>query len=379
MRLSATVIAAVLLGVALPRHGFAQQSTAGASQQPGRITLPTVTVTAQKEPADPQGLPVSVTTVLSDTIGDADITAVSDAGIYAPNTYFTEFTARKLSNPRFRGIGSSPANPAVTTYIDGVPQLNANSSSIEFLDVDQVEFVRGPQSALFGRNALGGLININSGRPSLSKWTGQATVPFGNFSSFDVRANVAGPIGEKVAVGLAIGHAQRDGFTVNDITGHDLDSRDATFGKAQILWTPTSSWETRLIVTGERARDGDYALGDLAALRANPYHVARDFEGHTNRDVTATTVLARHEGARLTVSSTTGFVSWKTGDLTDLDYTPLPLITRSNDEKDFQFTQEVRVASAPAAPIALTDKVSLKWQSGLFLFTQNYDQHAVNT
>ena len=68
-----------------------------------------------------------------------------------------DFTARKLSNPRFRGIGSSPANPAITTYIDGVPQLNANSSSIELLDVSQVEFVRGPQSALFGRNTLGGL------------------------------------------------------------------------------------------------------------------------------------------------------------------------------------------------------------------------------
>jgi iron complex outermembrane receptor protein len=239
--------------------------------------------------------------------------------------------------------------------------------------------VRGSQSALFGRNTLGGLINISSGRPSVTKWRGEAEVPFGNFSSFDLRASAAGPLGRKFALGLAFGHAQRDGFTVNDITGHDLDSRDATFGKAQLLWTPTSRWETRLIVSGERARDGDYALGDLAALRANPYHVARDFEGHTNRDLTSTTILARHEGSHLSFSSTTGFVSWKTNDLTDLDYTPLPLVTRSNGEKDFQFTQEVRVASAPAAPIKLSDNSTLKWQGGVFLFTQNYDQSAVNS
>ena len=87
-------------------------------------------------------MPVPVT---ADTISDAKITTVHDAAGYAPNVVITEFSARKLSNPRFRGIGSSPNNPGVTTYYDGVPQFNANSSSIEFVDVEQVEFVRGPQ------------------------------------------------------------------------------------------------------------------------------------------------------------------------------------------------------------------------------------------
>ena len=94
-----------------------------------------------------------------------------------------------MSNARFRGISSSPNNPGITTYIDGVPQFNANSSSIELLDVDQIEFVRGPQSALFGRNTLGGLVNITSTRPSLTKWTGTASVPFGNHGSWAVRGS----------------------------------------------------------------------------------------------------------------------------------------------------------------------------------------------
>ena len=371
--LSASAI--VTVGVLIPRQLDAQQ----APQPANRVTLPPVTVTAQKEPADAQQLPVSVTTVLQQTLEDAGITAISEAAIYAPNTFFTEFTARKLSNPRFRGIGASPANPAVTTYIDGVPQLNANSSSIELLDVSQLEFVRGPQGALFGRNTLGGLVNVISGRPSLTKWTGGVSVPVGNYSAVDTRGTASGPLGQKVALGIGIGHAQRDGYTKNDLTGHDLDYRNATFGKAQLLWTPASNWEARVIVTGERARDGDYALNDLASLRQRPYHAARDFEGRTDRDVLATTVLARREGRRVRLSTTTGFVRWKTDDLTDLDYTPLPLVTRSNTERDFQFTQEVRVASAPNASVKLSDAASLKWQGGLFLFTQNYDQDAVNT
>lgn len=344
-----------------------------------RVTLPPVTVTAQKEPANAQELPVSVTTVLDSLLRSAGIVSVSGAATFAPNTFYNEFTARKLSNPIFRGIGSSPANPGITTYIDGVPQLNTNSSSIEFLDVRQVEFVRGPQSALFGRNALGGVVNIRSGRPSMTRWSGALTAPVGNFSSRDVRGTVSGPLGSELAIGLAFGHAARDGFTINEVTGNDVDYRNATFGKGQVLWTPASRFEARVIVSGERARDGDYALHDLDALRQSPHRVARDFEGHTNRDIVSTTVLTRLEGPRVSLTTTTGFVRWDTDDLTDLDYTPAPLVVRSNVEDDFQFSQEVRLASAPGTALRIGDRAAVRWQAGVFLFTQNYEQEAVNT
>jgi len=68
-------------------------------------------------------------------------------------------------------------------------------------------------------------------------------------------------------VGLSYGHGERDGFTVNDVTGHLLDSRSADFGKAQLLWVPSPQWEARAVAYGERARDGDYALNDLGELR----------------------------------------------------------------------------------------------------------------
>ena len=127
-----TLVALVFAAIAPPLVSSAAAQTIPVPA----IQLPTVTVTAQKEPADLQTLPVSVTAVPGETLGNAGISMISDAAIYAPNTYFSDFTARKLSNPRFRGIGSSPANPGITTYIDGVPQLNANSSSIELLDVE---------------------------------------------------------------------------------------------------------------------------------------------------------------------------------------------------------------------------------------------------
>jgi iron complex outermembrane receptor protein len=86
-----------------------------------------------------------------------------------------------------------------------------------------------------------------------------------------------------------------------------------------------------------------------------------------------------HVGNTIDLFSTTGFVWWKTADLTDLDYTPLPLITRDNHERDLQFTQEFRVAPAKNAAVALSKDVMLRWQAGLFLFTQGYTQEAVNS
>src|SRR5262245_46257089 len=184
----------VLLAASAAAPAAAQTGAAGSQQEPSlRFQLPTLIVTAQKQPEDKQTIPVSVTAVSRRTLESAGIQIVSDAAIYAPNTFFTEFTARKLSNARFRGIGASPNNPSITTYVDGVPQLSANSSSVELLDVDQVEFVRGPQSALFGRNTLGGLVNVTSVRPSAARWTGQVSVPFGNFESRAVRGSASGP------------------------------------------------------------------------------------------------------------------------------------------------------------------------------------------
>ena len=309
------------------------------------------------------------------------MTTIGEASIYAPNTYFTDFTARKLSNARFRGIGSSPANPAITTNIDGVPQLNTNSSSIELLDVSQVEFVRGPQSALFGRNTLGGLVNVSSVRPSLTKWTGSAVVPFGNFGAVDVRGERVRPGGEEGARSASRSVTrERDGFTTNDVTGRDVDFRDGMFGKAQLLLTPTANWEARLIYT-RRARPRRRLCAERSRRPARqPAPRGARLRGAHQPRRQRGDVPGPPRGAEVHASARRpACVRWKTDDSRTWTTRRLPLITRSNNEKDVQFTQEfaVRVARRPA-PVKLSDAASLKWQAGVFLFSQNYDQAAVN-
>ena len=133
--------------------------------------------------------------------------------------------------------------------------------------------MRGPQSALYGRNTLGGLMNVTSAKPSLVEHGQDAlSVPFGNYGSWAVRGSVSGPDGvDKLSLSLSFAQVDREGFTVNDFTGNVLDSRSAFTGKAQLLWVPNDAWEGRVIFSGERARDGDYSLNDVGALRATPF------------------------------------------------------------------------------------------------------------
>ena len=312
-------------------------SASFAQSQPPTVTLPPVVVTAERESADVKDVPASVTAVTAQTISDSGLRAITDAVIFAPNSVFTEFTARKVSNARFRGIGSSPGNPAITTYIDGVPQLNSNWSNIELLDVQQIEFVRGPQSPLFGRNTLGGIVNVTSARPSMSEWTGMAFAPFGNVGQMEARGQASGPIGDKAAIGIAAGIQQRDGYTTNAITGNDLDYRHGTFAKAQFLMLPNANWEARVIYAYERNRDGDYALGDLDAILLTPHRVARDFEGFTNRDINNATFNLRGTGENFAIEATTGFITWDTEDATD---------RRQDDTLGQQLAREATAAGA---------------------------------
>ncbi|WP_040550759.1 TonB-dependent receptor [Pedosphaera parvula] len=372
----------LLLSIALAASSsLAQQSNTAATAEISTNTptrLPVVVVTAQKEREEVLSIPVSVTPVTRETIQNADIRTVREASIYAPNTFINEFSARAVSNPFFRGIGGSPQNPAVTTFIDGVPQLNSYSANVELVDVDQVEFIRGPQGALFGRNTAGGLINITSRRPT-DLWTAYADANYGNYNFRDVRGTISGPLfQDQVGLSLSGGYSARDGYTVNDFTGHRLDSREAGFGKGQLLWKINDRLDLRLILSGEHDHDGDYALGDLGFIRAHPHHVDRDFEGFNHRDVISPTLLANYYGDNFDLSSISGGVWWKNEGLTDLDYTTVPGNTRDNVEEEHQFTQEFRFSSPKDRPIHLNDVLDLGWQGGVFAFSEDYQQSAAN-
>ena len=251
-----------------------------------------IKVSAKKEPEDKQKVPVSVTAVSEDD-------ARSNP---APRSSATRPSSRRIRSSPSSRRGSSATRgsaasararpiPGITTYIDGVPQLNTNSSSLELLDIGadrirarpaeravRTEHARRPRQHHDARGR-----RRHAGRDVLGAVRQLRVVG-------DCAADASGPvIDDKLVVGFAFAHLERDGFTVNDLTGNDIDDRSAFSAKGQVLWTPTQNWEARVIVSRRaRARRRLRAERSRDAARERRSTSARDFEGFTDRDIFST-------------------------------------------------------------------------------------------
>ncbi len=335
-------------------------------------------VTAARRAQDSNEVSASVTGVNRLELERAGVASVKEAAIYAPNVNLIEFSARAISNPAVRGVGGSTTNPGVTTYIDGVPQLSADTSSRELLDVERIEFVRGAQGTLYGRNTLGGVINQLSRLPR-STAGASATATFGSARRKDFHAVISGPL---LAIGsgevggtLAAAHNARDGYNLNTFNGERIDPRDATIGQGQLAFSQ-GGFTARLILAGEDANDGDFALNDLATLRARPFEVRHDFTGFTERRIRSQTLNASWQNERLRVESISGRVAYRAFEMTDLDLSERPDLTRRNERTGEQLTQEFRMASR--APLLRLLGAALQGQAGVFGFKQGNDQDVSN-
>ncbi|MBN1904616.1 MAG: TonB-dependent receptor [Deltaproteobacteria bacterium] len=350
-----------------------------AQDEDNKYHLKEIVVVGTKSPSSVQETPSSIGAFDMEMIEDAGINLIGDLAGYVPNINMVEFSERILSQPYFRGIGSGPNNPAVTTYLDGVPQLHGYSANIGIIDVDQAEFMRGAQGMLYGRNTVGGVIHILSRRPNLAKWEYSMEGEYGSYDLAQGKFRLSGPlVKEKLGVSLAAGYSSRDGYSDNDVTGNDIDSREDLYTKLQMEWLPSDDLSARFIMFYEQDRDGDYALHDLTSLRLNPFHGQRDYEGYLDRDIFAPTLILDYHGEKIDFASISGLVKWETDGATDLDYTPYPLMLRNSEMRNVQLSQEFQWRSAEDHSIMLNENMKLTWQAGILFFEQDYKETSVN-
>ena len=328
-------------------------------------------VTARKRVEPLSRVPLSATVVKGATLEGAGLIEVSDLASRVPNVVFSEFTARRLSFPFVRGIGSGINDPAVITYVDDVPQFGFGGTNLPLFAVESVEFLRGPQGTLYGKSAVGGVIHVRGRRP-----TGERVVGLGaTFGSDDLReysGSYSGPIGGALG-DLAVLDSERDGFTTNDFTGNEVDDRDSFFGRTRLLWNPSSSSELDFSLFGERARDGGFALSDLDGLRANPHHINQDFEGFTNRDVLNPALVWRTLGDDLDFTSISSWETWDVLETSDFDFSPIDGVRRRSEEEQSYVYQELRLGTPTTE-----DRDELGWLVGASGSLSDSERQAAN-
>ncbi|MFN2101031.1 TonB-dependent receptor [Altererythrobacter sp. MF3-039] len=229
-----------------------------------------IIVTATKRAEDVQDIPLAVTAVSPAQLEKQGVVNVQNITQVSPS--FSTSQAQNSSGTvvlRIRGVGTTSNNigfeSAVGVFIDGVYQSRAGIALSEFVDVERVEVLRGPQGTLFGRNTSAGALNITNKRPDLYEFGGFANATYGNFDHMNVQGAVNIPVvQDKVAVRLTGAWRERDGFvTVLDRNGdflEDSNNVDQYLVRGQLGWETDNGFRGRII--------GDYSKSTGACCAA---------------------------------------------------------------------------------------------------------------
>ncbi|MEM1041413.1 MAG: TonB-dependent receptor [Bacteroidota bacterium] len=218
--------------------------------------LDDIVVTAQRDEARLLDAPVAVTSILAREVEDARVWEAGDLNGRVPSYLYQESGVGFQAIQSIRGIQVFSENPAVVTYVDGVNGVDILAGGFALTDIERIEVLRGPQTTLFGRNALGGVVNIVTKRPT-DAIAGFAEASAGNLGLQRYAAGVRGPIvrGELFG-GASLLYQRRDGYFENDTTGTFLPLPDAAgaevgeeqalYGNATLRWLPSDRFEAAL-------------------------------------------------------------------------------------------------------------------------------------
>lgn len=217
-------------------------------------------VTARRTEESLQRVPASVSAFSGQTLEEQGVDDITDLQGQVPNLNIAQGRGSSdATNVFIRGVGQPDAlqtfDPAVGIYVDDVYYSRIRGTQFELLDLARVEVLRGPQGTLYGKNTIGGAIKLVSRRPG-DEFRAQGSLTVGTYEQFEARASVSGPITDSLSGGLAVMHAQRDGYVEDPVLNRDYNDRNVTGGRVMLAWDATDNFRVDLAA--------DYTTQDTA-------------------------------------------------------------------------------------------------------------------
>jgi iron complex outermembrane receptor protein len=348
--------------------------------------LEEIIVTAQRREANIQQVPIAISAFGSEALQNMNAVSMREIAWSTPNLVYEKGVTLN-SATIIRGIvpisGSAGSDPTVGYYVDEVYQGGGVSSSLDLYDVERIEVLRGPQGTLFGRNTIGGVINITTKRPP-GEFGGYVDAEYGNYDHTRLRGSIGGPLVEgKLNGSLAGVYFDRSGTLDNVYLDRDVNDIHEWSTRGALLYTPTEDVEFLF--------SGDYRKVDQTAktyetlinnpfslpgyfcvalypkpcnfqLNTNPYDrkVFSDFEGKETLEAwnLALRGVVSFEGFDFV--TITGYSSHDYFNSGESDLSPMH-IGRNNDPEEIErLTQEFRLSS--------TGDGRLSWDAGVYYY-----------
>ena len=239
-----------------------------------------VIVSAEKRNESLQDVSISVTALTEDVLEIKNITDFVGLSAIAPGVTVAKNEGYKTIIS-IRGVGDETnqnaiAAPSVALHMDGIFIASKFSLRTDFIDLERIEVLRGPQGTLFGQNSTGGTINVISQKPSFDETKGKIDLSIGNYGLTKFRGAVNIPLSDKVATRMSVVSTDRNGFSKNILNNQDLD--DANHTSLRSDWFFDISDTTSLRVFGQffDANNNGAAMKGLDDPTPNPRKLAQD-------------------------------------------------------------------------------------------------------
>ena len=200
--------------------------------QDSALTIEEVIVTAEKRSESLQDISQAITALSDSDIEDKNINSFVDLSAIVPGVTVAKNEGYKTVIS-IRGVGNETnqnaiAAPSVAFHMDGIFVASPFALQTDFIDVERIEVLRGPQGTLFGQNSTGGAINVISKKPSTDSYSAKADLTLGNYGLTKYRVTNNVPVSDKVATRFSFSSTEREGFSNNVFTGQDLDDANNT-------------------------------------------------------------------------------------------------------------------------------------------------------
>jgi iron complex outermembrane receptor protein len=357
---------------------------------PRAANLEEVVVTASKREETATAATTSLTSISAQQVEDSRTVGLANLTALVPNYLYQELGVGFQSLQAIRGIQVFSENPAVATYVDDVNSLDILANGFMFTDIERIEVLRGPQGTLFGRNAMGGVVNIITKKPT-NRTEGFAEAGVGNFALQRFAAGIKMPlVKNKLFFGLNGLYQSREGYWKNDTTGigaangeingQPVGGENNLYGNLYLRWLPSARFSATLNVKGQRDWSDNTGFfvsqPDENTAFKEPEKIYLRRIGSHERNIVNTSLALKYFGRRFTLSSVSALQQislW----FKDIDF---PGYYHSFVDREIGeplppqqvWSQELRLTgSAPGN--------KLQYTVGLFGFTQDAAEPSTNT
>ena len=338
---------------------------------PSFAQLDTVLVTAQKKTELLQKVPLAVSSFNSKQVNAYRIWNIKDISGIIPNVYSADpGDGRDVT--AIRGIATTSYDPSTAVYIDGVNQFNLDTYIPNLFDVERIEILRGPQGSLYGRNAMGGVINIITKQPT-NYTSGSAELNWGNYGQKRMNLNIKTPIiKDKLFVGASGLFDAREGLYLNEYNQLPYDRQRGISGNYFLKYIINKQWSITFN-TKHRNQENKGAFPLVFGVEEafnNPFVLNQNATTIMKDKTSNSSMSILYNGTKYQFSAQTAYQKnyrYYTNPI-DGDFSPIDAITVVNNYgKEWNqisaWTQDLKLNSIGNQPF--------KWTIGAYLFSQN--------